>query len=653
MPKPLRRLARLSLWLLLFALFAHANYYSANDSSRLAAIDALVERGTWAITQSAFSTVDQIKVGAEFYSDKPPMLAFLGAAVYAPLRYGLGWKLEPNMCNGELGPAYCQVLWVWPEINWAYVVLTLVLVTLPATLMLELMYQLARQHRWGAGGAWVFASALGFGTSIFPYSTVLVNHVPAAAAIFGALYVLLTKPPTAAWSLFAGGLAMFSATLDLSTGIFFLALGVYVALTDLRGLRGMLWFGLGGLLPLGLSVVLNLQITGLPWPPQMYPAGYDYPGSPFGATVAGNATASDVGLYIFNLLVGERGLFMFYPLVVFYLWAAWRAAGQGQLLARVVLLGTLGYFAYFALLTDNFGGYVFSPRWLLNPIPLLAVFALEKPLTHWAWRQKILFGSLASFSIFSAYWGAVNPWQPARPIFSLQFTPPQPRTDIAVVFSGYDRLYTVPEALRHGLPANRVANPRFFYPDQGWVVPPGPAWWFVREVPLFGWPPALRQQLPATEGAYYIDLRPAAAAWVQQVQTATVIYALAPDAPTVTLPITLGEEFTLLGTQMQQAHDQVFLLTAWQLERPTTHQLQVFAHLVAANGAKAAQGDAWPADSTSLQAGDWVFVSQTINLAEVAAGTYQVYLGVYDLKTGDRLYSPGGWDTLIVGEVIK
>src|SRR5512139_4479 len=75
---------------LIWALTIHSRAYSSNDASRLAAIDSLVARGTWVIDDSPFLTVDKVKLGDHFYSDKPPLLSFAGASLYSILHQTLG-----------------------------------------------------------------------------------------------------------------------------------------------------------------------------------------------------------------------------------------------------------------------------------------------------------------------------------------------------------------------------------------------------------------------------------------------------------------------------------------------------------------------------------------------------------------------------------
>lgn len=106
-PTPRSRAATLAIvvvFTLVGSLFIHSRAYSSNDASRLAAIESLVERGTWAIDASPFATVDRIKVGEHFYSDKPPILSLAGAGIYSILHNVFGLTLQPWGCV----PSACQ-----------------------------------------------------------------------------------------------------------------------------------------------------------------------------------------------------------------------------------------------------------------------------------------------------------------------------------------------------------------------------------------------------------------------------------------------------------------------------------------------------------------------------------------------------------------
>jgi hypothetical protein len=66
---------------------------SWNDASRMANVQAIVEHGSFQIDNTVFiNTGDKVYIQGNFYSDKPPMPALIGAAIYAPL-FHMGIKL--------------------------------------------------------------------------------------------------------------------------------------------------------------------------------------------------------------------------------------------------------------------------------------------------------------------------------------------------------------------------------------------------------------------------------------------------------------------------------------------------------------------------------------------------------------------------------
>src|ERR1700682_183286 len=96
---------------------------SWNDISRVASIQALGERGTWAIDDSPWidQTQDKVFLNGKFYSDKMPLLTWMAAGVYGIL-HGLGFSLTPDC------------------ITCAYYPLTVLFVSLPASVLLWLMF---------------------------------------------------------------------------------------------------------------------------------------------------------------------------------------------------------------------------------------------------------------------------------------------------------------------------------------------------------------------------------------------------------------------------------------------------------------------------------------------------------------------------------
>jgi hypothetical protein len=615
--------------------FVRIGAYSANDLSRLAAITALVERGTWAIDGTAFGTVDQIKVGDHFYSDKPPIMALLGAGVYAAAYHGFGLRLNPEVCDPGHHPGHCRALADPPRADWAYVILTLVLVTSSGGLCVWLACAYALRHGWPWWGAALGALVLGLGTGLWAYSTTFVNHVPAALGVMGSAYFLLTQPDRKNL-LLSGALMAFSAALDLSCGVYGLAFALYAAA---RFRRQAGWWALGSLPVIALAVWLNYQIVGNPFPPQMYTQGYEYSGSFFQGAVAGNQRAEDVGRYAFDMFVGQRGLLAHFPIVLALGAAPMRAlvtrdsAVRG--LAWAVAGGTALYLAYFVFYTDNFGGYAYSPRWLLVPIPTLALFA-----AHWPemWRtpaRVIVLGAFAVLSVAGGYAGAQDVWHPDWPLFRLADSRAvnSPIVNVALRFGNF---YQVPDHLRPGLAPNTVRQ-YVFEPGTALVVQSEPAWWFIHpDTPLA---PELVQALNVQldgDNVLYANLRPRADVWVSTLDTA--ITKGIPPTP-AQLPEIFNQEIWLLGYERQLNNDTLSVITAWRMENPPPYAARraVFLHLVNAAGQIVRQQDGLGADLRDLRFNALLLQVHRLDLSGAPAGTYTLYLGMYDPRTEARL----------------
>ena len=639
---PSRKTFAPALAALLFALaslwFARVGAYSANDLSRLAAISAWVERGTWAINDTPFGTIDQIKVGDKYYSDKPPLMAWLGAGLYA-LEYRLGLRLNPEVCDPAHHPGQCRALADPARADWAYVFLTLALVTSGGAACVWLAGAYALRQGWAAWQALLGALVLGLGTGLWPYSTAFVNHVPSALGVMGAVYLLLTRPNRNGL-LVSGALVAFSAALDLSCGVFALALAGYVAL---RFRRQVGWWLMGAAPIAALALALNYQITGTPLFPQMYTPGYQFAGSIFGGTVAGNQRAADVGRYAFDMLVGQRGLVAHFPIVLVLGAAALRAltlkdpAVRG--LAWAVTLSTALYLAYFIFFTDNFGGYAYSPRWLLIPLPTLALFVAHWPLSAWRAPLRLAaLAALAALSVWGGYAGARDVWRPAWPLFRLAASDlaEPPIVNVARLYGDFSN---VPEALRPGLAPNAVRQ-YLFESRSAIVIQTAPAWWFINPgAPLA---PELARvlQLPLdAESALYANLRPRAEAWLPSLNTITA---------NGSLPEIFNQEIWLLGFAQQMEGETLSVLTAWRMENPPPYSARraAFLHLVSAAGQTVRQDDGLGADLRDLRPDDLLLQVHRLDLNGVPGGSYTLHLGLYDPQTQARLLTPDLADAL-------
>lgn len=637
--------------------------YSVNDWSRMGAVESLVERGTWQLDGSGFvKTLDKIKVGEHFYSTKPPTLAFLGAGVYGVLHYGLGMELQTQGCEPDFEENGC-LAWREPaEADWAHYVIVLVLVCVPAAVMLAMLFGVTRRQGWPVGMGLLLVVTVGVGTGVWPYSTVFTNHVPAAVCVFVAVYLLLVGEMSGRRMAAVGFFVTLAGTLDLSTAVYLVVVGGYVLVYQ----REHLFYFVGGCLPPGLlAIVLNFLIVGNPLPPQFYTEGYEFEGSSFGGSVAGNRPPENPLWYGYRMLFGDWGVFAFYPVALVYLVGFARALHTAEVRVRrvgwAVAVGTLVYLGYFVFFTNNFGGFAFGVRWLLVPLPLLALFGVFVP--DWARPSPWLVGSLVVLLVPSAvmgYRGALAPWQPDVPIVQLGVTWPEAREVIPIGISGYDSFEQVDPAIREGFGMNHVPR-RWFDATQGFVVPQGVAWWFIgaRTPPadLF----AERFGLgSAVDYALQADLTEPAEGWIGEMEQ--VVYqdgGVVPDGAAeeeLALPQAFVHpqgDVALRGFEMGLEGERLAVVTAWQVvERifPTGPR-RVFVHLLDGNGEIVAQSDLFAGNYENLYGGDLFFQRQFVDVGGVESGVYWVQMGVYNPDTGVRLLV-GGRDRLLLGEVV-
>ena len=414
-------------FLLLYALFTQSHINSWNEISRLASMEALVQHGTWAIDNTALGnlTGDRIFWNGRFYSDKPPLLSWVGAGVYAVLHQGFGLSLSSQECNPITSPCHCIAL-MCPQSSpdWAYYLLTVILVGIPSALMLALFYRSTDFFGLSNPLALLLTGVLGMGTAVLPYSLVLNNHVPAAACLLVAFYALVPSKADGALSqrwLFVGGFATTLAfVVDPGASPFFVFFPGYV----LWRYRLRAWpFLLGGLVPLAVTAALDWWMLGDPLLPTMHASGFDYPGSPFVGNIAGTHSAANVLEYGFRMLVGDHGFFAFSPVLLWALYAlAMLLRERGHWLrgeAATVGLACLAMILYLILLTYDFGGAGYSVRNLVVIVPLLFFFAAQ-PSLYRTCQRRLVFAALSALSIFSAWQGALAPWGPVLPPLRLE-----------------------------------------------------------------------------------------------------------------------------------------------------------------------------------------------------------------------------------------
>jgi len=333
----------------------------------------------------------------------------------------------------------------------------------------------------------------------------------------------------------------------------------------------------------------------------------------------------------------------FFPIVLWFVYAALRAAQSADAnvrrLARLMLAATLVYVLYFALFTDNFGGYAYSPRWLLTPVPVLAMFgAMDPAIYRPRWKTAGVAG-LAAISLVSGFFGALNPWSPALPPLRLAYTAPIPLSQPAVALSGYSSYYEVPAEMRALIGANNMI-PRRFDARRGWVIMDGPAWYLIGEATPIA--PELAGPLGmGATGALTLraDLTPQVADWLSTFERSAAIF---------------GGEMNLIGYRIDRAGDEVVVITAWQIAaRPQSYAQRRVSIALTAAGNVVRHNEAMAARYDSLHAGDVMIQLQRLSMADLSPGTYSLQIGVLDPATSERLKLPDAADAARLAEVEK
>jgi hypothetical protein len=655
-------------FLLLWALFTHSHVNSWNDASRLATVEALVHQGTWAIERTAFfpRTADYILWNGHFYSDKPPVLPFLTAGLYAVLYKGLQISFDASgWCDPISNPCYCFALLCPRAADWAYYLVTLTFVGLPSALMLALFYRSTAFFDLPNSLALPLTGALGLGTMVWPYSLVFNNHVLTAAGLLVGFYALLraraaTGSPER-WLAVAGFATALAFTFDLLVVPFLAAF--LVAASFRHRLRA--WaFVAGSLVPLLLLVALDFWYLGDPLPPSMHPTGFDYPGSPFAATPTGNPPSSDVWSHGLQMFFGDRGLFTLNPAMIL------AAVGLGALLCKrshwlwgeAVAATLAGAAATFSLVvyTPGFGGICYGTRWFMDIVPLLFLFAAWPGLYRaWIWRSVA--AVLIVLSLLSAWQGALNPWGVTLP----------PHRLLQYVFSPAGRYL-------EGLPSGAFAYTTLTDSD-ALPVYPVHAWHTrLRKFdPALG---ALPLGDPSRDGVYVLSADDQAIA--ELVETAfpngqwdlrteeVVIYRVPPDAdrarPRQPVEAEFGGLIRLLGSgslpDKLRPGDTVRVQLYWQALAPIRERYTAFVHLLGPTNPSTgtplwAQDDHQPGRET-YPTDFWLpgeIVLDTFQFTvpdDAPAGEYTLTTGFYKLETGQRLgRSDGQGDTATVSRL--
>jgi len=391
-------------YFILLALLTKTDIQSVADASRIATVKSLVEFQTFTIDNSQFDnsplfTIDKYFYNNHFYSDKPPLPALMGAAVYFVLRNLWGLNFSNNL----------QLIYYLVTLSTVGVLSCIGLVYFNK-ILIEIF---ETEEAWANITTFLAAT----GTLILPYSLTFNNHSLAAVFLIVSFYYLLKFEPREIRNIILCGVwVSVAGNVDITC---FLFIPFYLAFFLSKSIKSAAVFLLSCIPLLLCYFGLNIYVAGSIVPPAMNAALWEYPGSLFSKeNLSGLVTQkSFLGTmkYAFTLFLGNRGLFSHTPLLCFSFMGVMAVLRQRRLPYKTPYLYGLAASVAFMLIytfrTVGYGGYSYGVRWFVAPM-----FILCLPLSH-VMNQvrssrllKKFFVVIACMSIAIALVGTYNPY---------------------------------------------------------------------------------------------------------------------------------------------------------------------------------------------------------------------------------------------------
>jgi len=375
------RLAALIVIGLLIAVFSARPYAVGwNDGSRLAAVESLVDYHTWDIGRSIFIAVparhspyldpafkgslDKMKVGDNWYSDKSPAVSLAMAGIYQGLQSltGLEAKDQPQ--------TFCYLM-------------TLSTSGLAYVIAIVCIFGMAERVGLPETQQWLVTASFGLATVVPAFARSVNSHILILAAVSGICLLIVRPPPAGAklngHVLLLGVLAGVAYAIEQAAGPVVLACTAALVIWRYRSAALLMTYLAGAAPAVLLHHALTFHIFGVLLPGNSYAEYFMWPSSPFSRdSLTGHWLHHDAGellRYTAFMLVGDQG-FLGHNLPAFLALAgigcAWGARGRRDVVmfASAVLVAT---WLLCAATSDNFSGLAVTVRWF---VPLLAPYYL-------------------------------------------------------------------------------------------------------------------------------------------------------------------------------------------------------------------------------------------------------------------------------------
>ena len=347
-----------------------------------------------------------------FHPNKPPGASLLATPVYFLLYHAeraLGYSADD--------------WWVLSVNAWLCSALTVGLVS---ALGVVLFFRLAcAMYPGQTGAALAGALMLGFGTTFFPFATLMFDHNLTAVLLLASFAAVRSDRPMLAGA--AAGAAAITNYLAAIPGAFF---GLWALCRCFPNVRAAVRFTLGVLPCLVALLAYNFTAFGTPFAVN----------TSFQNPAFKELTPAFLGMFIapqwfaaVTLTVSPwRGIFVLCPgllLGVVGLWQWWRA-GTFRAERRIILAIAAFFFGVNICFNGFHGGFAAGPRYLIAVMPFLCLplvgalaAAGRKPARSWLkeklfvllvvigflWYWAILLQADMSFSISETLWRALAP----------------------------------------------------------------------------------------------------------------------------------------------------------------------------------------------------------------------------------------------------
>lgn len=371
---------------------------SWNDASRLATVESLIDRHTFVIDDSIYTsgTLDKLRINGHFYSDKSPVPALLMAGPYWL------WQQATGKSAADDSDAFCRLMTLTSS-GLAYVVGVWCVFLVGGVVGLGLRARL------------ILTASFGLCTVAPVYAQQVNNHI-LLLGVAGPLMLLLASSPSALRVFLVGLLGGLAYSIDLGVGPPLLCCLAGWVMWRYRTSWAVLLFGFGVLPFFVLHHVVNYQTGGTWKPANAVPEYLDYPGSPFtSANMTGSWQHPNPGkflVYSLALLFGKKG-FIGHNLPLFLcLPGAWwlirrRIAEMPEVLFAVAWMG--GTWLMYSAASNNSSGMCYGIRWFV-PLLIPAYYLLALVLREWPEQINVL-AILSAGGLLLSMWMMFNgPW---------------------------------------------------------------------------------------------------------------------------------------------------------------------------------------------------------------------------------------------------